>query len=169
MRLVRGGLRDLGKTIRDAQACLRPGGLFLLIEADQEFHSSERGKNPLFSSSKASSYPQPDGRLQGSSASPASDFVKMKLAKLDEDEDVSAVSEEGSWFSRVFWGMYCPSGLDMRSKSVYRDGRYQSHCQSRYRARFGTPRSWPLGPTFTRSGDGGQRLRLPPNRSLGSM
>lgn len=30
----------------------------------------------------------------------------IKMARLDGDEDVSGVSENGCWFRRMVWGMY---------------------------------------------------------------
>lgn len=31
---------------------------------------------------------------------------KVKMAKIEGDEDVDSVSQEGSWFQRKLWGMY---------------------------------------------------------------
>jgi hypothetical protein len=32
----------------------------------------------------------------------------MKMKKLAGDEDVSSVSEDGSWFQRLAWGAFIP-------------------------------------------------------------
>lgn len=29
---------------------------------------------------------------------------RIKMKKIDGDEDVSGVSEDGSWYQRLFWG-----------------------------------------------------------------
>jgi hypothetical protein len=46
----------------------------------------------------------------------------IKMAKLDGDEDVSGVSEKGSWFRRIVWGMRLLLGISSRS-NTHRDDR----------------------------------------------
>jgi trans-aconitate methyltransferase len=45
----------------------------------------------------------------------------VKMAKLEGDEDVSGVSEAGSWFMRIMWGMYLLLGITSRGNYDYRN------------------------------------------------
>lgn len=65
-------IKNLEATWRDLEDCLKPGGLFLVIEGD---------------------YSYVEDRTQ-----------YVKLAKVEGDEDVDGVSEDGSWFRRMVWG-----------------------------------------------------------------
>lgn len=47
------------------------------------------------------------------------DFKKIKMAKVEGDEDVSGVSETGSWFTRMHWGEWaCRRELNELTEGV---------------------------------------------------
>ncbi|KAG8835431.1 hypothetical protein FRC17_003330 [Serendipita sp. 399] len=71
MRCVMGGIKDMRKTLEEIQACLKPGGILVVIDGDYRLYKDT-----------STIYP---------------------LAKLPGDADVSGVSEDGSWMSRVMW------------------------------------------------------------------
>ncbi|KAG8825267.1 hypothetical protein FRC17_008766 [Serendipita sp. 399] len=71
MRCVMGGIKDMRKTLEEVQACLKPGGMLVIIDGDYRLYKDVNTIYPL--------------------------------AKLPEDKDVSGVSENGSWMSRVVW------------------------------------------------------------------
>lgn len=42
MRCVMIGIRNFDKTMQDAQLCLKPGGLIIIIDGDKEFYAQDR-------------------------------------------------------------------------------------------------------------------------------
>ncbi|KAG8825270.1 hypothetical protein FRC17_008769, partial [Serendipita sp. 399] len=71
MRCVMGGIKDMRKTLEEIQACLKPGGMLVVIDGDYRLYKDTTTIYPL--------------------------------AKLPGDANVSGVSEDGSWMSRVMW------------------------------------------------------------------
>jgi hypothetical protein len=74
MRCVMSGITDLERTLRDLELCLKPNCGGVLIVID--------GDSPV--EENRQSY--------------------IKMAKLEDDDDVSGVSENGCWFRRMVWG-----------------------------------------------------------------
>jgi hypothetical protein len=75
MRCVAGGIHDMVWMLQELQRCLKPGGLLLIVDGDVSTLCEDRK-------------------------------TIMPLKRLPDDggPDVTGVSDQGSWFRRVFWG-----------------------------------------------------------------
>jgi hypothetical protein len=69
----------MDKTLQDLQLCLKPGGLLIVVDGD---------KGTLREDRKA--------------------FIPLMRVPGDGGPEVTGVSEQGSWFSRLFWGGLIP-------------------------------------------------------------
>jgi SAM-dependent methyltransferase len=75
MRCVAGGIHDMTQMLQELQRCLKPGGLLLVVDGDVSTLCEDRK-------------------------------TVMPFKRLPDDggPEVTGVSEQGSWFGRVFWG-----------------------------------------------------------------
>jgi SAM-dependent methyltransferase len=77
MRCVSGGIRDMDKTLQELQLCLKPGGLLLVVDGDRSLLKEDRKT-----------------------------IIPLMWLPGDGGPELTGVSEEGSWFRRLFWGTW---------------------------------------------------------------
>jgi SAM-dependent methyltransferase len=89
MRCVAGGIYDMGKTLQDLQRCLKPGGLLLVVDGDVSTLCEDRKT-----------------------------ILPLKRLHDDGGPEITGVSEQGSWFRRLFWGTHVMSRLTTTQRGL---------------------------------------------------